>query len=143
MGLSFRKEETRYLCSGYFVNNMERSEKDICVSWQDCIFIRRLSTCKEKGKECNDCKNACCCKKCIPDVSGRKVRYELRHHFDAGMPIVDYVHKNRHDVEIETCQETSNNSNSPEIEEKVSLSMSKKLLVPLQEDDDGQMSLFW
>ena len=66
----------------------------------------------------------------------------MRHHFDAGMPIIDYVHKNRQDV-IETCQETSNNSNSPEIEEKVSLSMSKKLLVPLQEDDDGQMSMFW
>ena len=43
----------------------------------------------------------------------------MRHHFDAGMPIIDYVHKNRQDV-IETCEETSNNSNSPEIEEKVS-----------------------
>ena len=140
--MCYRKEETRYLCSGYLVINMKRSEKDISVSCKDCIFIRRLSTCKEKGKVCNDCKNACCCKKCIPDVSGRKVPYELRHHFDAGMPIIDYVHKNRQDV-IETCQETSNNSNSPEIEEKVSLSMSKKLSVPLQEDDDGQMSLFW
>ena len=136
-----RKRDIRK--SGYFVINMKRSEKDICVSCQDCIFIRRLSTCKEKGKECNDCKNACCCKKCIPDVSGRKVRYELRHHFDAGMPIIDYVHKNKHDADIETCQETRNNSNSPENEEKGSLSMSKKLSVPLQEDDDGQMSLFW
>ena len=96
--MCYRKEETRYLCSGYLVINMKRSEKDISVSCKDCIFIRRLSTCKEKGKVCNDCKNACCCKKCLPDVSGRKVPYELRHHFDAGMPIIDYVHKNRHDV---------------------------------------------
>ena len=36
------------------------------------------------------------------------------------MPIIDYVHKNRHDADNEICQETSNNSNSPEIEEKVS-----------------------
>ena len=59
------------------------------------------------------------------------------------MPIIDYVHKNRHDADNEICQETSNNSNSPEIEEKVSLSMSNELSVPLQEDDDGQMSMFW
>ena len=68
---------------------------------------------------------------------------ELRHHLDAGMPIIDYVHKNNYDADIETCQETRNNSNSPEIEEKGSLSMLKELSVPLQEDDDGQMSMFW
>lgn len=140
--MCYRKEEMRYLCSGYLVINMKRSEKDISVSCKDCIFIRRLSTCKEKGKVCNDCKNACCCKKCLPDVSGRKVPYELRHHFDAGMPIIDYVHKNRNDV-IATCQEPSNSSKSPEIEKNDSLALSKKLSLPLQEDNDGQMSLFW
>lgn len=107
------------------------------------MSIRRLSTCKEKGKECEECKNACCCKKCLPDLSGRKVPYELRRHFDAGMPISDYENKNRSNMVIETYQKTSNNTKIQEIEKKESLSSPKILSVPLQEDSDGQMSLFW
>lgn len=143
MVVYYRKEEARYLCSEYLVNKMKRSEKDISVSCQDCIFIRRLSTCKEKGKVCNDCKNACCCKKCLPDVSGRKVPYELRHYFDAGIPILDYENKNRSNMVIETCQEPNNNSRTPKKEKKEPFTSSIILSVPLQEDNNGQMSLFW
>lgn len=141
--MCYRKEETRFLYSRHLVINMKRSEKDICVSCKDCMSIRRLSTCKEKGKECEECKNACCCKKCLPDLSGRKVPYELRRHFDAGMPISDYENKNRSNMVIETYQKTSNNTKIQEIEKKESLSSPQILSVPLQEDSDGQMSLFW
>ena len=70
---------------------MRKTEKALQVSCMECIHRRRILTCHENKKACANCKNACSCRKCSPDASGKELPYEQRKYFSPGMPMSEYI----------------------------------------------------
>lgn len=104
---------------------MKKSDKNILVSCSECIFFRRLLTCQTKGLKCSSCKNACCCRKCNPNTSDKKVPYVEKICFSPGMSISDYVQQKKDSVPLNQKGKNA----------------SRKTSTPLQEEKDGQFVL--
>ena len=149
---------------------MRKTEKDLQVSCMDCIHRRRILTCHENQKFCEICKNACTCRKCSPDASGKELAYEQRKYFSPGMPISEYIqlkNKSKQSDKTETPGEESNidiqklKTTSPVVDvvekesktskrktvtkktEKVLQSEQKDMSSNLTTEKNGQLSFLW
>mgnify|MGYP003297532910 CR=1 FL=1 len=149
---------------------MRKTEKDLQVSCMECIHRRRILTCHENQKFCETCKNACTCRKCSPDASGKELSYEQRKYFSPGMPISEYIqlkNKSKQSDKTETPSEESNidikkmQTTSPVVDvvekeskpskrktvtkktEKVLQSEQKDMSSNLTTEKNGQLSFLW
>ena len=149
---------------------MRKTEKDLKVSCTECIHNRRILTCHENGRDCTRCKNACCCRKCSPDATGKELEYEQRKYFSPGMPMSEYVllknvkmqntkYENAEHIDIveqKNIEESSQNIQKKQHKKKESVRQEKqeikKQTVPFQKQDvtdnltidkNGQLSFLW
>jgi len=83
---------------------MRKTEKDLQVSCMECIHKRRILTCYENKKACEICKNACTCRKCSPDASGKELTYEQRKYFSPGMPMSEYIQLKKKTKQIDKTE---------------------------------------
>lgn len=124
---------------------MKPSERKISVSCIDCIYIRRLSTCHKAGHKCTECQKPCCCRKCIPDVSGNYRPYEERRFFCVGIPIIEYSKKNYNGIKstIDDSAVVAAEKSEQSIADNLDVRSNNVSVLSTEEDKNGQLSFCW
>lgn len=117
---------------------MKRDKKIIKVSCDECIYIKRLITCSQNGKDCCDCKNACCCRKCSPDISGKAMDSDTKTYFSAGMPLAVFAQKKLYPQKQESAEKKTV---APD--KKIVETNREKKKEKLHSDENGQLSFNW